>query len=229
MGQYFVTSTRVGRRLNPTFWSNAIEPDDELSMTMILGDIQAEEGFCPYKSCGVSTASVPSTRDGKICPNCFRFASILQNIEVSPGSGDGHEPSDSSNDTSILELDPTKSTNTEKVREVGPPCPSPRLEFSEVEDVELYYSIQVAQALIIDEYEAGFKPEVNSEQTSTSQAHSTDINTPLSNIQIFIENPVEKALALTVDPSDLVDTVTTQSRRGKASRNMTNVSLLVGR
>jgi ubiquitin C len=212
MGQYFVTSVRMGRRLNPTFWSNAIEPGDELSMTMILGDIEAEEGFCPYKSCGVSTASVASTGGGKICPNCFRFAAISQKKEVSLRSRDGHKASESCHESVIqesdLELIPAESANVEEIREVGPPRPSlPQLEFSEEEDIELYYSIQVAQALIIGEYEAGFKSEANSMQNSTSEAKSTDLNASPSSIQIFVRNLVGKTLALRVDPFDLVDTV----------------------
>jgi len=77
-GQYFVTNVRIDRRLNPSFWSRAIDEGDELSMTMILDDIEAEEGFCPYKSCGASTADVASAGDVKLCPNCNRFASISQ-------------------------------------------------------------------------------------------------------------------------------------------------------
>jgi hypothetical protein len=212
MGQYFVTSVRMGRRLNPTFWSNAIEPGDELSMTMILGDIEAEEGFCPYKSCGVSTASVASTGGGKICPNCFRFAAISQKKEVSSRGRDGHEVSESCHESSIqepdLELVLAESASVEETRKVGPPRPSlPQLEFSEDEDIELYYSIQVAQALMVDEYEASFKSEANSMRNSTSEAKSTDLNTSPSSIQIFVRNLIGKTLALRVGPFDLVDTV----------------------
>jgi len=66
MGQYFVTNARLGRRLNPAFWSNAIEPGDELSMTMVLNDVEAQDGFCPFKSCGASTKHVEMRRGGKL-------------------------------------------------------------------------------------------------------------------------------------------------------------------
>ncbi len=63
--QYFVTNARLGQRLNPAFWTNAIEPGDELSMTMVLDDIEAEDGFCPFKSCAASTKHVEMRRGGK--------------------------------------------------------------------------------------------------------------------------------------------------------------------
>jgi hypothetical protein len=65
MGQYFVTNNRLGGRLNPSFWGNAIEPGDELSMTMILDGIEAHDGFCPFKSCGASTKHVEMRQGGK--------------------------------------------------------------------------------------------------------------------------------------------------------------------
>jgi hypothetical protein len=65
MGQYFVTNARLGRRLDPAFWRNAIEPGDELSMTMVLNDIEAQDGFCPFKSCGASTKHVEMRQGGK--------------------------------------------------------------------------------------------------------------------------------------------------------------------
>jgi hypothetical protein len=120
-GQYFVTDVRIGQRLNPTFWSNAIEPGDELSMTMILDDIEAEDGFCPYKSCGASTKDVTSIRGGKTCPNCCRFASISQKKQ--------------------------DSDEFEEYEADAVPAHAPELEAPE-EDIELYHSIQVVQALL---------------------------------------------------------------------------------
>jgi hypothetical protein len=42
-GQYFINHARLGRRLKPAFWSGAIAPGDELSMTVILDDVKAEK------------------------------------------------------------------------------------------------------------------------------------------------------------------------------------------
>jgi hypothetical protein len=123
MGQYFITNARMRRRLNPVYWSNAVEPGDELSMTMILGDVEAEEGFCPYKSCGASTAWVASTGSGKICPNCFRFAAIEEKKPVSPSRVEEHHEADS-DDESILsepdfEINLAKSKKSRTIREIG--------------------------------------------------------------------------------------------------------------
>ena len=65
MGQYFITHARVGSRLSPEFWSHAIEPGDELAMTMVLDDVEAQEGVCPYKSCGASTKDAELTPRGR--------------------------------------------------------------------------------------------------------------------------------------------------------------------
>jgi hypothetical protein len=65
MCQYFVTNGRLEQRLNRAFWGNAVEPGDELSMTMVLDDIEAEDGFCPYKSCGASTKHLEKQMGGK--------------------------------------------------------------------------------------------------------------------------------------------------------------------
>jgi len=65
MGKYFITHTRIGQRLSPAFWSNAIEPGDELSMTMILDDVEAEEDICPFKSCRASTKDIDLSPGGK--------------------------------------------------------------------------------------------------------------------------------------------------------------------
>jgi len=181
-------------------------------MTMILDDIEAEEGFCPYKSCSASTASVASTGDGKICPNCFRFATILRKKDVSAKSRDGHEASESCLEPLIpgsnLELIPAKPANVEETRVSNPPRKSPaRLELSEEEDIELYYSIQVMRALIIDKYEANFESELDSLKSSTSEAQSTDLNTSPSTMQIFVKYLAGKTLAIRVDPMDSVDTV----------------------
>ena len=212
MGQYFITNSRMSRRLNSTFWSNAIEPGDELSMTMILDDIEAIEGFCPYKSCGVSTTGVASIGGGKRCPNCFRFAAISQKKKASPRRTDGYEASEFCYepfiDESDLDLISAESADVEETREVSPSGPSPPSpEPSQEEDMELYYSIQVAPALVIGEDEADFRCEAKCMQNSTSEALSTDLNSSPSSVQIFVRNLGGKSLVLRVNSFDLVDTV----------------------
>ena len=150
MGQYFVTDVRIGQRLNPIFWGNAIEPGDELSMTMILDDIEAEDGFCPYKSCGASTKDVVLRRGGKTCPNCYRFAAISQRKQA-PRRRQRHkcEPFESHHEypTPKSNLEPLLE-NSDGFEADAAPVHAPRLEASEKEDIELYHSIQVVQALL---------------------------------------------------------------------------------
>ncbi|KAJ9609755.1 Transcriptional regulatory protein sin3 [Cladophialophora chaetospira] len=128
MGQYFVTNVRIDRRLNPSFWSSAIQPGDELSMTMILDDISSEEGVCPYRSCGASTDKVPSKAGGKVCPNCFRFAAIEE----------------TRNPTLEEAVEVFRHLSLRQRRRLMGPSPA---RVREREDVELYHSIQVAKAL----------------------------------------------------------------------------------
>lgn len=208
MGQYFVTNARIGRRLNPAFWTHAIEPGDELSMTMILDDIEAEEGFCPYKSCGASTAGVPSVGGGKICPNCNRFAAISQRKRHYSRIHDQHGAIESSNEPLALnsgpEPIPERAANLGKTQVAcSLPPPLPQGEFYEDEDIELYYSIQVAQTLLIDEYETALKTELRPVPSFGSEVQSTDPS-DTSNIQIFVRNLVGKTLTIHVQPNDLV-------------------------
>jgi hypothetical protein len=91
LGKYSITNLRIGQRINPRFWRGAVEPNDELSMTMIFDHVQAEQGFCPYRSCGVSTKDVGIYGGGKVCSNCFRFAVISEQGNQSPILGSVHE------------------------------------------------------------------------------------------------------------------------------------------
>ncbi|KEF56820.1 uncharacterized protein A1O9_07010 [Exophiala aquamarina CBS 119918] len=216
MGQFFVTNARIGRRLNPGFWSQAIEPGDELSMTMILDDIEAEEGFCPYKSCSASTAGIPSIGGGKICPNCSRFAAISQKKKHSSRFRQ-HSPLESSNEPFALnsgsEPIPVRADNLGQARVALPlPPPLPLADFYEDEDIELYYSIQVAQRMLIDEYEAALKAKSRPSQSLGSEVQSTGPSDK-SDIQIFVQNLVGKSWALNVNPCDLVDQVKSEIRK----------------
>jgi tetratricopeptide (TPR) repeat protein len=149
MGQYFITNVRIGRRLNPTFWSNAIEPDDELSMTMILDDIEVEDGLCPYKSCGASTKDVVLRRGGKTCPNCHRFAAISQRKQTPRRKRLKHKPLESHHEYATLESDfEPLLDNSDEFEADAALVRAPGLEASEEEDIELYHSIQVVQALL---------------------------------------------------------------------------------
>jgi hypothetical protein len=138
-GRYYITSARKSRRLNPTFWSNAIEAGDELSMTIILDGIETEEGICPYPSCGASTAGVAVCVGGKVCPNCYRFAAIHRWGNESRKSG--HD---------IINAYPEHvsigSAERETARILGPMDFSFVSEYIEEKNIELYHSVQVSKA-----------------------------------------------------------------------------------
>ena len=209
-GQYFVTSVRVGRRLNPTFWSNAIEPGDELSMTMILDDVEAQDGYCPYKSCGAPTKDVVLRGGGKICPNCFRFAAMSQQKEISSDirhrsvpSDVYHEPALPDSDLDVLS---EEFGGFEECDENPAPNHALQAESSEREDIELYHSIQVVQALLNDAYE----DERVEQPTMPLPKHELQPDqrvNPSANMQIFVRNLKGKTLVLRVRHSDLIKTV----------------------
>ena len=78
MGQWFVTHVKKGVKVNPQFWDKALQPGDELSMTMIFDDVQAKEGYCPYPSCGADTTGAEIMNGGKYCKQCSRFSQLSQ-------------------------------------------------------------------------------------------------------------------------------------------------------
>jgi len=176
MGQYFVTNVRIAQRLNPICWSNAIEPGDELSMTMILDDIEAEDGFCPYKSCGASTKDVASRRGGKTCPNCFRFAAISQRKQAVPPHYE--YPSPKSDLESLLD----DSDGSEEFVADAAPVHAPELEVLKKEDIELYHSIQVVQVLLTsacDEAPSSKQPSLQTSKDELPLAKSSASTTGL--------------------------------------------------
>lgn len=204
LGQYFITNVRINRKLNPTFWSNAIEPSDELCMTMILNDIKAKDGFCPYKSCGASTQEVTASQGGKICPNCFRFAAISQ--KENSLSKNYHEQEFSVPEPDLEQLS-EESVEFGK-RQVGPtPMHSLPSEVLEIENIELYHSIQVAQALSGSAYEEDKIPEQKFLETSNDQPWLVDSNTSKFSFQIFVNTFRGKTIALQIHSYDTIATV----------------------
>jgi ubiquitin len=201
MGQYFVTNVRIGQRLNPICWSNAIEPGDELSMTMILDDIAAEDGFCPYKSCGASTKDVASRRGGKICPNCFRFAAISQRKQAVPPHYEYPSPK--------LDLEPLSndSNGYEEFVADAVPVYASKLEVLEKEDIELYHSIQVVQAPLTSACDEAGSSKQLSLQTPRDELPLAESNASTTSMQIFVRNLRGKTMTLQVKSSDTIETV----------------------
>jgi hypothetical protein len=73
----------MGRRLNPGFWKGAITPRDELSMTMILDDVDGEEDMCTFQSCRTSLSGIASIDGGRECPSCYRRSVVFDGFSQS--------------------------------------------------------------------------------------------------------------------------------------------------
>ena len=211
MGQFFVTNVRIGQKLNPAFWSNAIEPYDELSMTMIIDDIEVEDGFCPYKSCGASTRDVASGEVGKRCPNCFRFATISQRKKTSSRRYHRDKLPRSRQKLSIRDsdLDPLcdEIAKFDNMGLEAAPSHGPYENTHEMEDIELYQSIQVVQAILSATNRENGSIEEKSLQTSGGEVHFFNSSVSASSIQIFIRNLKGKTNILRVDSSDTIEMV----------------------
>lgn len=151
-GLYFITHTRIGQRLKPEFWSKAIEPNDELSMTMILDDVEGEEGICPWPLCHGITKDIEITNGGKFCPDCHRFAIVSTARDLQSSQNLGGKISDATPDNTIAESSPrskhflTKLTEVDQCLSETPPIAAPEVESPIPEDIELYHSIEVARA-----------------------------------------------------------------------------------
>ncbi|KAL9615787.1 MAG: hypothetical protein Q9160_009261 [Pyrenula sp. 1 TL-2023] len=151
-GLYFITHARIGQRIKPEFWSKAIEPNDELSMTMILDDVEGEEGICPWPLCHAITKDIEVTNGGKFCPDCHRFAIVStdrgmhssghQNAQIDNASPIDKAAESSSQTRHFL---PKLSENDASLPE-NPPIAAPEVETPIAEDIELYHSIEVARA-----------------------------------------------------------------------------------
>lgn len=119
-------------------------------MTMVLDDVETEEGFCPYKSCGAPTKDVTPIRNGKRCLVCFCLAAMSQR-RTAPSNRIRHTFSELYHERSKIKLKsyPTSHSETDssakaEMRPVGTTHVYSRdPKASEAEDTELYHSIQV--------------------------------------------------------------------------------------
>ncbi|EXJ56334.1 uncharacterized protein A1O5_12601 [Cladophialophora psammophila CBS 110553] len=129
-----------------------------------------------------------------------------------PKIRDKHDAANSSHEPLVTEPDseptPAETATFEEIKEAGLPPPLlPWANIYEEEDIELYHSIQVAQTLLIDEYEAGLKCRSKPGLPLTSEVQSTKPDASTSGMQIFVRGLGGKILTLLVDPLDRVDTV----------------------
>ena len=155
--QFYITHTRTGRVLSPQFWRNAIEPGDELSMTMIIDDYEVEEGLCPYKSCRTDTSKVEVLHGGKYCPKCEKFAALADEDKKSTSENDddksirGSKASFQHGNKTKQDEGKRKADNTDAWSSSGSLLAVPEVKDAMVEDIEKYFSIQVTKLLSTDE------------------------------------------------------------------------------
>jgi hypothetical protein len=151
MGQFLIMNARGGRLLREASWQHTIQKDDHLSMLIVLDNLRAKNGHCPFPSCQVSIACVEVINGGRTCPECGRWAVMtprtsgfrLIDLSVSNLSQSTKRKVKSKGDE---EGDKETDFDDEAEEEVP---------FSE-EDIELYRQIQV-QVLIAGQ----IKPSAN--------------------------------------------------------------------
>jgi hypothetical protein len=73
MGQYLIINTQGGRLLQEASWQHAVKQNDHLSMSIVLDDLQAKDGHCPFPSCRTSLSCAEVENGGRICPECGRW------------------------------------------------------------------------------------------------------------------------------------------------------------
>jgi hypothetical protein len=73
-GQFLVMNARGGRVLGEASWQHAVKQDDHLSMSIVLEDLEAQDGYCPFPRCKASVAGVETCNGGRVCSECGRWA-----------------------------------------------------------------------------------------------------------------------------------------------------------
>jgi len=86
MDQYLIMNARGGRQLTEALWQHAVKQDDHLSMSIILDNLLAKDGHCPFPSCQASIAEVEVKNGGRTCPECRRW-SVLTSQKQTPSQG----------------------------------------------------------------------------------------------------------------------------------------------
>ena len=151
--QFYITHGRLGGKLNPQFWRNAIEPGDELTMTMILDEYEAEEGFCPWKSCRTDIRNVELSDGRKYCPKCHRHVSVAEKRISTVGTSNAERSlpfKPGGGRLARIIGNPTAQEEVENISErcdFGDLVAAPTAEDKVAEDIELYHSIHVGRII----------------------------------------------------------------------------------
>ncbi|RYP12305.1 hypothetical protein DL765_007416 [Monosporascus sp. GIB2] len=73
MGKYLIMNARGGRLLGEGSWQHAVKQDDHLSMAIVLDELAARAGSCPFPTCQASTEGVEIENGGRKCRKCDRW------------------------------------------------------------------------------------------------------------------------------------------------------------
>ncbi len=188
MGQWFVTHVKKGVKINPRFWDKALQPGDELSMTMVFDNVQAKEGYCPYPSCGADMTSAEIMNGGRYCRKCCRFFQLLQQQrgDTADASGAHREMGPFQNASSSGAVQSHNAimapdgllTDREPLPPDAPEAPSP----SELghDEIDEYCFIQVMQA----------RPMIQASTSAPSNQKAEDKCDPLHSTQL-VDQPSE--------------------------------------
>ena len=125
MGQYLIMNANGGRLLSEASWQHAIKQGDHLSMSIVLDDLKARDGRCPFPSCQTSTEGVEVKNGGRTCLECGRWAVLTPQKPIDP-------------------LISNTSQSTQKESKINEESDKEsEEELGEVEDIEIYRQIHV--------------------------------------------------------------------------------------
>ncbi|KAH0524009.1 hypothetical protein TsFJ059_008933 [Trichoderma semiorbis] len=138
MGKYLVMNARGGRILSEGSWQHSVKQDDHLSMSIVLDELAARAGRCPFPSCHASTQSVEVENGGRTCPKCCRWSLLtLENASSSEIKPMYTTLADKDHNGSIPNSNSSSRSNNNNSLEE-----ETRL-IEGKEDIELYRQIQV--------------------------------------------------------------------------------------
>ena len=155
-GQYLIMNARGGRLLREISWQHAIKQDDHLSMSMILNELDAKDGICPFPSCKASLSGVQVENGGQTCLECGRWA-VLTPRKSTPSGPTNRSSGNLFNDESMSGWDATSDRDSkeklfeQKLREDSE---------EDKEDIEVYRQVHVQTTTTLPIYSisAGIYP-----------------------------------------------------------------------
>jgi len=162
-GRYLIMNARGGRLLAEGSWQHAVKQDDHLSMSIVLDDLAATDGTCPFPACKASVEAAKVTNGGRACGVCGRWSALTP---LAPAKRPNMPTQASSN---------TGSTDQE-VEEL--------VHTADEEDIELYRQVHV-QFFPTVEME---RRVVNNLLTKEDQLRRAVANWNEASVQMLLEN-----------------------------------------